>query len=271
MLTTVSRQRGLSVVELMVGVAIGLFIVAGGAKLLADGLVGNRRMIVESRISQDMRAATDVIARDLRRAGFWEQSWLGVTGTPAANVYAAITATPGGGVVNEVVYNYARDANEAVDASTEVFGFQREVVNNVGRINMRVGANWQPLTDVNMVDITAFTISPRVSEIRLGDMCRGSPLGSGGTPPAACCRPHPANGGLCKQDFFERTVSGYAPLTGIPKPDGTDIEPTCPELHIRSFDIVMTGRGRAPNTDVRREIHEIVRVRNDALTGTVCP
>jgi prepilin peptidase dependent protein B len=64
------RQRGLSIIELMVGVAIGMFIIGGAIKLFVDMFGNNRRLLIETRVNQDLRATADIIARDLRRAGY---------------------------------------------------------------------------------------------------------------------------------------------------------------------------------------------------------
>ena len=74
MLEPVSRrgQRGLSLVELLVGLALGLLVVAGGAALLArQHLREHRALLLEARLMQDLRTAADLVARDLRRAGYW--------------------------------------------------------------------------------------------------------------------------------------------------------------------------------------------------------
>jgi len=39
------RQRGMSIIELMVGVAVGLIVVAGAVKLMGDTLGSNRRVL----------------------------------------------------------------------------------------------------------------------------------------------------------------------------------------------------------------------------------
>ena len=62
-------QRGLSLVELMVGVAVGLFVVAGASFVVATQLGDNRRLLLETQIQQDLRATMDIITRELRRAG----------------------------------------------------------------------------------------------------------------------------------------------------------------------------------------------------------
>ena len=62
-------SRGLSLIELMVAVAIGLFLVSGAMTLFVSNVVSSRRLSVETRMNQEMRAAADLIARDVRRAG----------------------------------------------------------------------------------------------------------------------------------------------------------------------------------------------------------
>ena len=62
-------QRGLSIVELMVGIAIGLIIVAAASLLMSGQLNENRRLLAETQLQQDLRAASDIITRELRRIG----------------------------------------------------------------------------------------------------------------------------------------------------------------------------------------------------------
>ena len=65
-------QRGLSLVEMMVGVAIGLLIVAAAALMVSSQLVENRRLMLETQVQQDLRAAMDILTRELRRAGYYD-------------------------------------------------------------------------------------------------------------------------------------------------------------------------------------------------------
>lgn len=260
--------RGLSIVELMIGVAIGLAVVAGGAKMLADGLIGNRRTLVEARISQDLRAATDIIARDLRRAGYWGGSLDGVTAAPQLSSYRSIVSN-----ASSVAFNYAQDPgnNNALE-NNEYFGFQRAVDNNgTGFIQMKMGRdagnndNWQPLTDPRSVNVTNFEVAAGAEEISLGSICRVM-----GTSP--CCSPHPSNPGLCKQEYVEQLPgSSPTPANGIAAPAGTVVSPSCPQLIVRSYRIRIVGTGLAANDQISREITETVRVRNDEVTQVACP
>ncbi len=262
--------RGLSIIELMVGVVIGLFIVAGGSKMLADNLVGNRRVIIESRISQDLRAATDIIARDIRRAGHWQNARLGVTSaSPTTNEYRTVSPTPAMGATNAITFRYSRDVTEdnTMTALTEEFSYD---LNN-GVLRSKVGAAMQALTDASSVIVTNFDVTPVVGEVSLGQSCRNS---SAAGPP--CCQPHPTVGSQCRAESVVirpgATVGTVtvAPMTQI-APNGATITANCPVLAIRSFEIRIRGNAPAPNADVVHEIVETVRVRNDELRNLSCP
>jgi prepilin peptidase dependent protein B len=177
-------QRGLSMVELLVGVAIALFIAAAGATLLAANLRENRSLLLEARLMQDLRTATDVISRDLRRAGYWAAATDGVstTATPAAAANPYVALAPGAAASDAVSFRYSRDAteNNVVDGN-EQFGFRLR--NRV--IEMLLGAgNWQALTDAGTLDITEFSVTPTVQEIDLRGYCsQPCPAGSLTCPP----------------------------------------------------------------------------------------
>ena len=76
----------MSIVELLVGLAIGLFIVATGLTLLTGNLRENRSLLLEARLMQDLRTAADLVSRDLRRAGYWGAAVDGVWSDGASSV-----------------------------------------------------------------------------------------------------------------------------------------------------------------------------------------
>jgi type IV pilus assembly protein PilW len=172
------RQRGLSVVELLVGVAIGLFLVGGATKLFVDNLTGNRRLLLEARVNQDLRAAADIIARDLRRAGYWNSSLTGVTWPAATNPYSTAASA-----VTLSTYSAA----SAVTYSYQGSGFTGFRVSPGGALQARSGGSWQDLTDSQSVrvltDGTGFSITPDIQTISLGGNCTPPcALGSAGCP-----------------------------------------------------------------------------------------
>jgi type II secretory pathway component PulJ len=147
-------QGGLSLVELMVGIAVGLFVVAAAAMLVSTQLNENRRLLLETQVQQDLRAASDIIARELRRAGHWADAaqFVRVAGAaPQVNPFS--TLTPDDAATDQVDFAYWRRLNE-----TGPYGFKQE--GNVLKTRLGLGG-WQELTDGNTLRITAFTVTPR--------------------------------------------------------------------------------------------------------------
>ncbi len=151
--------------------AIGLFIAAVGATLLAANLRENRGLLLEARLMQDLRTASDLVARDLRRAGYWGAASSGIamaggTGAPA-NPYAALS--PAGSASDAASFRYSRDAteNNLVDTN-EQFGFRLRQ----GAIELQLGAgNWQAMTDTGTLIVTTFRLTPAVSSVDLDAAC----------------------------------------------------------------------------------------------------
>jgi prepilin peptidase dependent protein B len=165
------RASGISMVELLVGLAVGLFIAAAGVTLMAGNLRENRALMLESRLMQDLRTATDVITRDLRRAGYWGGAVAAVqvpAGTAGpANPYAALA--PSAAASDAVSFAFSRDTaeNHSLD-SNEQFGFRLRR----GVIEMQLGSgNWQALTDANTIVVSEFRVEPTVQEIDLASQC----------------------------------------------------------------------------------------------------
>jgi prepilin peptidase dependent protein B len=174
------RQAGLSLVELMVGVAIGLFVVAGATVAVSNQLGDNRRLMLETQVQQDLRAAADLIARDLRRAGYWGAAETGVWNASAVSVatnpYIEMSAaTVSGPAASAVTFAYSRGIgeNNFIDPADQS-GFR---LTNAGVIEMRTGGGWQALTDSNTVRVTNFQVKLETTDVALAcfNLCAGAP------------------------------------------------------------------------------------------------
>ena len=168
----VRRQRGLSIVELMVGIAIGLVVVAAATIMVAAQLADNRRLLLETQIQQDLRSAADLIARDLRRAGFWhDASRATAAGGSAlgsmANPYAAVSPAGHAASAADLGYVYAyptRAADDNLVSDDEVHGFRLRS----GVVETQLGrGNWQALTDAGALRVTRFLVSAREEAVPL--------------------------------------------------------------------------------------------------------
>ena len=164
MLTLVHRrlgqrsQAGMSIVELMVGVAVGLLVAAAASMLMSGQLVENRRLVIEAQMQQDLRAATDVMSRELRRAGttgeipilqsIWHPSSAGAKRNDSADDLILSTG--------QVDYWYATPT-----ALPGPFGFKKDGT----MLRTLLGGTWQELTDGNVMLVTTFTptVTPEAS------------------------------------------------------------------------------------------------------------
>ncbi|EHR70436.1 prepilin-type N-terminal cleavage/methylation domain-containing protein [Burkholderiales bacterium JOSHI_001] len=166
--TPVIRQRGLTLVELMVGLAVGMFVVAGASLVVGSQLGDNRRLMLETQVQQDLRAAADLVARDLRRAGHWVNAQNGIgapTVAAVVNPYGSVSPGDDGVVTSNVVFNYAHGLADAGPADTVNQGGFRL---NGQTIEMLMGgAGWQAMTDANTLRVTTFMVQVNRTDIAL--------------------------------------------------------------------------------------------------------
>lgn len=175
------RRQGLSIVELLVGIAIGLFVLAGATAVVTGQLSDNRNLLLETQIQQDLRATADLITRDLRRGGYWGRAASRVWPAPGAvildNMYPAFWTTIGAGGRTELNYSYSSAASAVDESGTldgnERFGFALNSA--AGTIEMNLGNAWQALTDPNVVRITQFDVqvNPQVLKVPCAKTCPG--------------------------------------------------------------------------------------------------
>ena len=164
-------QHGLSLVELLVGIALGLVVVAATILLLGGQLREHRNLAVDTRLMQDLRTASDIVTRDLRRAGHWGDAAAGVWSTGASGVAANpyVALTPTAAASDAASFRYSRDTteNHVVDTN-EQFGLR---LRN-GAIELLLGAgSWQSLTDAGTLTVTTFRITPVTQELDLSEHC----------------------------------------------------------------------------------------------------
>ena len=139
------HQQGLTLVELMVGMAVGLVVTAIALTVLGLHLRENHQLLTDARLAQELRTATSLIARELRRA-------------------ADLSTTADGVRFSQV------------DNPDELAYRLRE-----GVIDMRIGnGHWQAMTDANTLRVSALRIVPRTHETTLDGFC-GRPCEAGST------------------------------------------------------------------------------------------
>lgn len=231
-------HRGLSIVELLVGLTVGMFVIGGTLTLFATNVNNSRKLLVEARLNQDLRAAADLITRDLRRAGYWGDNAIngtltsGSSTTSTPNPYSTITVAGTSPTVStaditnttstEIDYSYSQDATVDALGTADQLGFR---LNN-GVIQMQRGASgWQSMTDPNVITVTGFSIARTVTPVDVGSTC------------ATPC-----------------TIASSS---------------TCPRLLLRTY-VLKINASVTGNSAVTRQLQTQVKARNDEYYG-VCP
>ena len=229
------RQAGLSIVELMVGVTIGLIVVAAASLLMSTQLVENRKLLLEAQLQQDLRATADIITREFRRAGALPEA---TQGSIPAVIDTVWTATEPSAKKNTLLDRFGVDGagyfafNYWPPSQTTLlapFGFKLD--SGVVRTYIPGVAQSQSLTDGGVMTVTAFTVT-------------------------------------------RRTVSSTVTRIPCPKVclDGTG---NCwPTVEVRNLGIRIEAKS-ARDDSVRRAVNSSVRVRNDTVgffdANNICP
>jgi prepilin peptidase dependent protein B len=159
-----THSSGFGLVETMVALALGLFVVACATVLLQTSRLDARHSLAGQRVTQELRHTGEQIARNLRRAGHWGGADAAVGAGAADNPYAALTATNG-----TLAWRWSRDAveNGSVD-SNEQFALRLAG----GAVQFQFGgAGWQTMTDASTVVVTTLALVPQVVETPLPALC----------------------------------------------------------------------------------------------------
>jgi len=195
-------QNGFTLVELMVGLAIGLLITAGVLGFYINSMKAHRETLEISMLNQEVNSMLHLIDHDIRRAGFWA----GVPGTDDMSTNPFMTspndlligAKTGEAADSCVIYSYDLNKDKQIGvgsaataapfnappydlANIEQFGF-RLVGNNV---QIRTGlampgettfdcdsGAWTNLSDKN-TEITnlKFTLNTHYLDVSAGATC----------------------------------------------------------------------------------------------------
>lgn len=173
------KESGFTIVELMVGLVVGMLVLGGVLSVYLTTIKTSGSTLNSSRLNQELGAIMNIMANDIRRAGYWGDGGLGSAtsnpfsqaGSTALEVHAfdgtnyAYAGVQGSGSC--VVYAYDLSDEGTLDDDTgnpdEGFGFRWDGAGNAilmkrGHTEVNdcsdTGENWLPLTDTNFIAIT---------------------------------------------------------------------------------------------------------------------
>jgi prepilin peptidase dependent protein B len=174
------NQLGLNLIEVMISLAIGLFLLLAVISIYGITIRGSTNIFNTARLNHDMEAVMALMVNDIRRAGYWRGATVSAD-IIGGNVFMEDDVIAQIPVDNTecILYSYDSDLNStdpevtfdsAVDDS-EFFGFRRvEDAAGNGRIEMRTNSTlddaadctkgqWASLTNQNQLNITSLEFS----------------------------------------------------------------------------------------------------------------
>lgn len=167
-----AREEGYTLIELMIGLIVGLIVLSGVIYIFLATLSSSRDVLNSTRLNQELSVLNDVIAGEIRRSGYWYVS--ASTASGADSPYADLTdeidlavVSDAGPSVNCVLFSYDRDEDQTVETD-ERSGFRRVLDGGIGVVRIKrsgssmtdcTEGNWEAITDPAFLDVTDFTIA----------------------------------------------------------------------------------------------------------------
>jgi len=181
---SIQQQSGMSLVELMISMALGIFVIGGVFTVYVAVSQSSAETLKQSRLNAEMSALMNIMANDIRRAGYWEidankdgsfsqveldayvpqNNPFSQFGTTALEILdqASDTSQLPLGSADCILYTYDADRDGAVDTD-EGFGFR---LNGSG-IDMRqtgntsndcaISGEWAGIVDTAFIEVTSLS------------------------------------------------------------------------------------------------------------------
>lgn len=138
LVNTHSTQKGVTLIELLIGMVVGLIVLSGVIYVFITSVSSSRDILNSSRLNQDLSAIMSIISGDLRRAGHWIE-----TASNASSPFTDIGMDIHVVSSSCVLYSYDTDADGDVDGS------------DYSGLRLSSGAVWIRTSGTSMTDCSA--------------------------------------------------------------------------------------------------------------------
>lgn len=159
------RQVGVSLIELMIGMVIGLIIVGAAGTVYVNAVRSGSDTLRSAKLNIELRGAMDMMVAELRRAGYSS-----VSATVSTNPFMLTNTNVSLPTSDCILFAYDSNGNGTTDTA-DFFGFKK---NNTA-ISMRLGGtapstlvasgcavgsdSWENITDPKTVVVDTLTFS----------------------------------------------------------------------------------------------------------------
>ena len=168
------HEQGETLMGLLVGLSLGLVVLAAGSAMLANHLRGHRAALQDSHLHTDLRSAMDWMARELRKAQYAANAWQ--TRSPTVCEDPFCQDGQNFSIKGDWIdFSYDRNHNGQRD-DDECMGFRLVNTALQARRTCSSTGSWQAITDSANLNITALNWKLRC-ELRNGWLHRSVQMG----------------------------------------------------------------------------------------------
>lgn len=177
-------NQGFSLVELLVGVAIGLVVATAMISFLMANSKANSQALQGIRLEYELKTAINLMTSDIRRAGFYASSRTMVDTGVNSNPFMSVTTDLSTPSTSCLLFSYDLNEDGLLPAlgfanSDERFGYRlsnqtiqsRAPTDSVFSCN---SGDWQDLTNPNLIQVTNLTFTLNNTTVPLDNPSTGS-------------------------------------------------------------------------------------------------
>lgn len=161
-------QKGYTLIELMVGLLIGLIVLSAVIYTFLSTLRSSRDITNSARINREMSVLMDMIVGELRRTGYYPVA-LAYSGTPSEYGVTRpdLTFTDGESCI---VFGYYDDSTASAGYATRGFKLDSNAIYFGDGSGLDCGSTllWSPITSVDTVEVTSLDIDLICTNVESG-------------------------------------------------------------------------------------------------------
>lgn len=156
------RNAGFTLIELMIALVLGLFVVGVTISVYTLVARGSSETVKSARLNHDMQMAMSVMVNDIRRAGYWGGAV--IESNAEDNPFMDATTVLQRPSSTCILYSYDGDNGDGVVDGTEYYGFKLNGTTISIRLSGSTTADctdgtWSTLTDSDEINVTALTFT----------------------------------------------------------------------------------------------------------------
>ncbi|MFW9610716.1 MAG: type II secretion system protein J [Fluviibacter sp.] len=165
------NEAGISLLETLIAMALGLLVLAGVLQLTNQLVAGNTAMIQVTRLEQDTRTVIDIIVQDLRRAGHFPEA-----GSELGDMHRFLQNQPTAPLIDGEAMRTGKAGASIAYAYRETDGklIQARFAHDAkaGTVQMHTGSASAPetITDPAFMVVAALSFQPTLAVANAGSM-----------------------------------------------------------------------------------------------------